>query len=46
MVELYAWAGGISGAWRKVAEEEGRGKLKIWEMDRYGGDLMEAGGVS
>lgn len=46
MVELYAWAGGISGAWRKVAEEEGRGKLKIWEMDRYAGDLMEVGGGS
>jgi len=46
MVELYAWAGGISGAWRKIAEEEGRGKLQIWEMDKYVGDLMEVGGGS
>ncbi|KAF8587640.1 hypothetical protein K439DRAFT_1658968 [Ramaria rubella] len=45
MVELYAWAGGISNIWRKVAEEEGRGKLKIWEMDPYAGDLQEIGGV-
>jgi hypothetical protein len=43
-VELYAWGGGISGTWRKIAEEEGRGKLKIWEMDRYAGDLLEVGG--
>lgn len=43
-VELYAWGGGISHAWRKVAEEESRGKLKIWEMDRYAGDLLEVGG--
>ncbi|KAF8476481.1 hypothetical protein JB92DRAFT_3149757 [Gautieria morchelliformis] len=46
MVELYAWGGGISGAWRKIAEEEGRGRLKIWEMDRYAGDLLEVAGGS
>ena len=43
-VELYAWGGGISGTWRKLAEEEGGGKLRIWEMDPYAGDLLEAGG--
>ena len=45
MVELYAWGGGTSNAWRKVADEAGRGKLRIWQMDPYAGDLLEGGGT-
>jgi hypothetical protein len=40
-VELYAWTSGTSGMWKKLAEEEGKGKFKIWTIDTFAGDLLE-----
>ncbi|KIJ49263.1 hypothetical protein M422DRAFT_45163 [Sphaerobolus stellatus SS14] len=45
-VELYAWASGVSGVWRRIEEDkengkDGRGRFKVWTIDSFGSDLVE-----
>jgi len=46
-VELYAWQSGISGMWKKVADEwggkdsQGKGRFLVQTIDKFGADLVQ-----